>query len=178
MSKFLFSALILWFFSSSLLGFGPRKVTLRNSGFEDGIGYWSNGGDDEMSQPDSDAAYRGSFGLRVIDQTETRGSSLLSKPFRVKPGEEYEVTFWARSISGKGVAVYLRFRDKDKTLLNSNVLGNELLTVIPEGATGWKKYKVEGVAPLDAQKGEVWIHSFVKSKASADIDEISVMEKS
>jgi len=153
-----------------------KPVALANSGFESGLTDWDTTSDPGMSLATPEAAYRGTVGLRVQDTNEESGSSLHSAHLDAAPGHTYQLRFWARAVQAEGVAIYLRFFSADQRLLTSAELANEHLFMIPGTTTSFRQFVLEAVAPEGTATVRVWIHSFNKSQATADFDDISLFE--
>lgn len=142
-------------------------VTIRNAGFEDGFAHWNRAGDGGMSLVMQEAARTGAFGLRVSDESETSGSSLVSERFPVKGGLMYQLRFYSRMISGKGIAVYLRFyKDGEKIDQHAREVGE---------AEEWRPRTLEVVAPEGSDEADIWIHSYNKALVKADFDDFAVI---
>ncbi len=154
-----------------------ETVRLTNPGFEDGVYGWnvpdSDGG---MSQASGAAADEGETGLRVADDTAEAGSNFRSSRFSVLPGETITVTFRARTVDGDGIGVYLHFWNGDDNLISRDE-GGTVVCQIPKKAREWETYTLTATVPSGAVKGELQIHSYQKSKVTADFDSFKV-EKS
>jgi hypothetical protein len=153
-----------------------RLLKLPNAGFESGLTDWDNGGDDNLSRSTPEAAMRGDAGLRVEDEDKEKGSSLQSAYLPAAAGRTYRANFWARMVSGDGIAVYLRFFDAERVLLNSYESGKENLLAVPSGQASFRQFTLEAVAPPGTAVVAVWIHSYTKNVVIADFDDLSVLE--
>jgi hypothetical protein len=174
------SRFVLWFpvFFSAAVWAG-ESLDLPNPGFEEELSSWTvSSQDNGMSQVSPEAARNGAAGLRVDDQNSEFGSSLFSSALPATAGQKYAVRFWARNVSGEGLAVYLIFFDAQNRYLNKQELGNENLLMIPRDSLEWEQFSVEGVAPDGAATVKVWIHSFTKNQVVAEVDDLTVVEVS
>jgi len=161
----------------SLSPSNAETVPLKNPGFEEGSSGWNAPTNDAgMSQVSTAAADTGDAGLRVSDTTSEAGSNFRSNRFWVLPGETITVTFRARCILGQGIGVYLHFWNGDDQRIPRGE-GGTVVCSIPKNATEWDNYTLTATVPPGAVKGELQIHSFEKSKVTADFDNFSV-EKS
>lgn len=125
-----------------------------------------------MSSAVAEAAHTGTQGLRVSDQSEKAGSSLKSLPLAAEPEKKYELSFWARGVSGSGgVGVYLRFlKDNDKDAKKAKFVD------VSSDSQEWKRYTVVDTAPELANGMQVWVHSFTKDTAVIDFDDFELKE--
>jgi hypothetical protein len=155
----------------------PEKlIELQNPSFEGDLSGWSANGDNGMSLPSPEAAHTGKIGLRVTDNNAQKGSSLATERFPVSPGKNYQSQFWARTVSGDGIGVYLRFFDAGGKMLTWQDLKNEIVVRVPGSAASWSQFLVRGVAPKGAASISVWIHSFSATKVVADFDDFTLVE--
>lgn len=159
-----------------LVAGSEREIDLENPGFESGLQGWDAGSDRGMSQLSSQAAHRGAYGLRVIDADTENGSSFHSNYLPAAPGRLYQIRFWGRIVNGDGMAVYLRFHDKDRRPLNTAELRNENLFFLPKEASSFRQFVLEGTAPAGTVAVRIWLHSITRSVVTADFDEFSVIE--
>ncbi len=154
----------------------PAAMKLVNPSFEDGLTGWDNKGDNGMSVLSAEAAKDGKQGVRVTDDTDASGSSLYSAPLPAKAGTTYSLTFQSRVVEGeRGMTVYLQFLDVDGKLLTRRADNNEI-TVSVRGSE-WKPYSVNGVAPENATRVRIWIHTSSGAKGlKVDLDDFKLVE--
>jgi hypothetical protein len=163
-------------FSLAATARAEKPIAIANGGFEEQLTGWDVTRDNGMSVATAEAARKGKFGLRVTDKSDTLGSSLGTKQIPVTPGKAYEARFSARLVSGQGIAVYIRFFNAKGEVLNTLEKKNQNSVGITRAAKEWTDFSVKGVAPADAAKVDVWVHSFLKNVVTADFDEISFFE--
>ncbi|AHF94333.1 hypothetical protein OPIT5_12425 [Opitutaceae bacterium TAV5] len=148
-------------------------IPFPDPGFENGPDGWMVAAADKgMSRIIPEAAHSGRLGLRVTDDDETSGSSLFSQKLPVTPGNDYKLTFHARIVQGAGIGVYLRFFDAKGNRIDTP---KQFVKSIPESA-GWATYSLVAIAPEQATRMAVWIHSFDHAKVVADFDDFSLIE--
>lgn len=151
------------------------EIALVNPGFEDEMKGWIvSPSDNGKSYVTAEAAHSGSFGLQVDDDDDTTGSELRSKLVRAIPGKEHELRFFAKPLRGEGIGVYLVFFDIDRQPLDTPENKKGILLVLPKGPSEWKECRLTGLAPSDAAYVMVRVHSFLKSKVSAQMDDFSL----
>ncbi len=163
---------------------GDEPIRLKNPGFESALdGWFPAKGDMNMSAASPEAPHTGNMGLRVTDTDNKRGSSMASAKFDAKADATYEVRFWARSISGSGVSVYLQFLDAAGTKLtdlDDPHGGSERVNVIkvnvPPKTTDWQQFTLRGVAPKDAASVYIWVHSSTNGVGVADLDDFELVK--
>lgn len=154
-------------------------LDLPNSGFEDGETGWTIPAGEGMSDIVPEAARTGELGLRVVDTSNTLGSSCRSMPVPVEPGKTYLLRFWARSPDGSGgVGVYLQFHDANGRMLNTPQRRNELIVAVEGAARDWQEFTLAGEAPEDSVAVTVWVHSFNGAIGQAHLDDFSLAELS
>ncbi|MBN8215109.1 MAG: hypothetical protein J0L75_00610 [Spirochaetes bacterium] len=150
----------------------PAAGLLSNPGFEKGLEGWNNADDGGMTAVLAEAARGGKAGLRVSDEKENAGSSLMSAPLKVAAGKKIKLTFHARSVkAGDGLGVYLRIFDAAGKQLNGQPK-EEL--VVPGAHADWKAYTLLSTAPAGAANFHVWVHSFGKAKSVVDLDDFDL----
>jgi hypothetical protein len=160
--------IILTFSLLALTSLGAQEVA--NPGFELELNDWTTVSDRNMSGTTEEAAHSGKVGLRVTDEEDKGGSSLFSLPVEVTPGTKYELSAWARGVSGSGgVGLYLRFLNDQERLVKK-----EKNVVLPSEGKEWKRYAVSDTAPEGAVMAQVWIHSFTKDTPVVDIDDVEL----
>ncbi len=141
--------------------------TIANPGFEQDLTDWSTAYERDMSAASSEAAHSGKFGLRVTDSDPKRMSRLESLAIEATPGQKYQVTFWARTVSGDGgVAVSLRFFDE-----KTKSLSKKPPSISVQKSPEWKQYTVTGLAPAAAVAFSIVIHSIGTENVTADLDD-------
>jgi hypothetical protein len=141
-----------------------------NGGFELELNDWTIRSDRNMSATTEEAARTGKVGLRVTDEDTTAGSGLFSLPVGVTPGTKYEVSAWARGVSGTGgVGLYIRFLNEQEKLVKK-----EKFVAMPAETKEWKRYAIADIAPEGAVMAQVWIHSFAKDTPVLDIDDVEL----
>ncbi|GHB91155.1 endopolygalacturonase [Cerasicoccus arenae] len=138
-------------------------------GFEDGMSAWIVEENEAMSFVHAEAAHNGDWGLRVVDESLEKGSSVASPRLSTSPGEVFRLRFLARNVSGKGAAAYIRFYDGAGNRISSSD-GSEYLSAISRRT--WRDYVVIAAAPEGAAEAEAWIHSFSKDISTTDFDSI------
>lgn len=158
-----------------LLPVSTRAQALSNPGFErEGQGWTIT---PPMASIRTEAAQDGKFGLRVTDESEEAGSSILSERLPVEPGAPVELTFLARTESPGFIGVYLWFYDAAGKLIKdeSQRAGQGHPVVGVSKADGqWNAYSLKSQAPETAATVSVWIHSFGKAKGVADFDDFEI----
>ncbi|MDR1279460.1 MAG: endopolygalacturonase [Opitutaceae bacterium] len=155
-------------------------LPLPNPGFEDApspsaadIGGWTlNETRPGMIAVCAEAAHEGKHGLRITDDSDAGAAAVFSTRLPAGPGRAYRLTFLARVVSGNGIAVNLRFLDAGGRYLNAWPAASDSVEV--QGGGEWRARSVEAVAPEGASVLDVWIHSYVKAKVTADFDEVSL----
>ena len=166
---------------------GTRQLDLPNPGFEDGLKGWVNSKNSKagpMSQVLPEAAHTGHMGLRIIDTNSVSdGSMLESKRLDAQAGKTYELTFWARRISGTSIGVYLLFSDVAMQRIEPPA-GTTTVVSIPFAPGGdavekpeWQAYSLSCVAPTNTCSLNLWIHSGNTAVATVDFDDFVLREK-
>ena len=151
-------------------------VVLKNGDFELKDDGWAC---DKMSTVIKEAAHGGDFGLRVVDESPTEGSSCRSTAMSVTAGKSYAVRFWARNPARRGaVGVYMQFFNEQNKQLNTSKNHNEVILSVPNTNNQWREYTLVARAPESAVTLTVWIHAFNGSTGQADFDDFRVSELS
>lgn len=157
------------FIAMTILGLATLSAQeISNPGFELELNDWTLRSDRNMSGTTEEAARTGKVGLRVTDEDTTAGSGLFSLPVGITPGTKYELSCWAKGVSGSGgVGLYLRFLNEQEKLVKK-----EKFVAMPSEVKEWKRYFVVDTAPEGAVMAQIWIHSFAKDTPVLDIDDI------
>ena len=151
-------------------------MDLKNGNFEKASEGWAHG---KMSTMTEQAAHGGKFGLRILDDSPTEGSSCRSDAMAVTAGRSYAVRFWARNPARRGaVGVYMQFFDGRNNMLNKPQNHNEVILPVPNTNNQWREYTLVGKAPEEAETLTIWIHSFNGATGQADFDDFKVSELS
>jgi hypothetical protein len=149
---------------------------MENPGFEASLSGWDSRGWQGEAHAISEAAHQGAAGLMVIHDSGNNTATFASAYFRVKPGKKYEARFWARTVSGQGIAVYLGFYNTTRGLLNTKAYGNENRISIPPSAKEFREFSLQGLALEEAAYVRVWIYSSATAQVVADFDDFSLTE--
>ena len=156
-------------------------LTLSNPGFENQLTDWDSQEDNGMSKVIAEAAHAGKFGLRVTDDSDTAGSSVISRRIPVTEGKTYQVQFFARVLSGEGIGVYLRFLKADgkPIVLTSDeekTADQKPVVQVDKNQLSWLQFTGKKTAPNEAATAVIFIHSYSKHKVTADFDDFAVAE--
>ncbi|MCR4573489.1 MAG: heparinase II/III family protein [Lentisphaeria bacterium] len=150
-------------------------VDLINGDFEKNGG-WDY---DKMSVITTEAVHGGKYGLRIVDDSTTAGSSCRSTAMPVTAERSYAVRFWARNPARRGaVGVYMQFFDVQNRMLNKPQNHNEIILSVPNTNNQWREYTLVGKAPEGAKTLTIWIHSFNGATGQTDFDDFRVSELS
>ncbi len=141
---------------------------LGNPGFESGTNSWDFTTDGGMSTVTS-TAHSGTKGLHVVDSSTTAGSSVASAKFAAEAGKNYQTRFYAKTVSGSGLGVYIQFFNTGGTNI-----GQTNLTV--GASTSWTPYTLNGQAPANTATARVWVHSYSANTVTADLDDFEFGE--
>jgi peptidoglycan/xylan/chitin deacetylase (PgdA/CDA1 family) len=159
-----------------LLSMAPSSaLPLANPGFEQGLEGWillEKDFPEPMTSVTADAAREGAAGLRVDDTDRTKGSSLVSQPLPALPGKTYRLSFHGRAAAGKKAAVYLRFQDASRKVIDAQ----NLPSVAVEKSGGWERYTLDAVAPEEAATVAIWVHSWSGATGITDFDDFTLDE--
>jgi len=167
------------FLSRSVVGLAllpcAMAMPLQNPGFENGLDGWillERDLPDPMTSVAADAAREGSAGLRVEDADKQNGSSLVSQPLPASPGLTYKLAFYARAKGANKGAVYLRFYDSSRKIIDPQ----NLPSVAISKAGDWENYVLEAVAPAGTTAVAIWIHSWSGATGTIEFDDFSLEE--
>ena len=149
-------------------------IQIANAGFEDGLTNWIAVAGGKACESVAEAAHAGSRGLRISAVSGNAGVTFVSARFNATGGETYQLGCWSRTISGIGVAVYVRFYDNKGGLLSKPFDGNEIFVRLLPSQKEWSEKSSEGQAPPAAWQGEVAIVVEPGRVVEADFDEIAV----
>lgn len=167
------------FLSSLVVGLAllpcAMALPLQNPGFENGLEGWivlERDLPDPMSSVAADAAREGSAGLRVEDADKQSGSSVVSQPLPASPGRTYKLGFYARAKGANKGAVYLRFYDNARKIIDPQ----NLPSVAISKAGDWENYTLDAVAPAGTAAVAIWIHSWSGATGTIEFDDFSLEE--
>jgi hypothetical protein len=151
---------------------GVSAQNIPNAGFEEDLTDWRARSGTDIAFASPEAAHSGSAGLKILDEDLQRSVWLESLPAEVLPGKKYEVSFWARQLSGEGaVRVTVRFLDeKEKPARKKDAF------VRVDPSSEWKKSLLVAEAPENAVAAVVFIQSSQDKAIVADLDDFALRE--
>jgi len=150
-----------------------ETIGITNGGFEKSDQNWSFLASDQgMSSISKDAARKGRYGLHVLDESLTAGSSVKSQAISVESGVAYRLSFDAKVHTGGGLGVYMLFFDQAAQPVGKQ---SEYIATLQQ-ESDWKRIHLVAVAPKDAALLRIWIHSYNASKITACLDDFSLEE--
>lgn len=145
-----------------------------NPGFEEDLTDWQMRSGQDIAFASPEAARSGASGLKILDEDLRRAVWLESLPAEVLPGKKYELSFWARQLSGDGaVRVTLRFLDEKGKAAQKK---DAFLRIDP--SSEWKKNVLVAQAPESAVAALVFIQSSQEKAVVADLDDFALRELS
>ena len=149
---------------------------LPNPGFENQLEGWESRSASEFVTIETvpAAAHSGTLGLRVTDKDESTGSEIRTARFPVTPSTYYELEFWGRGLSGKGMGVYLIFTDANGNWLEVNGAPDGATLTLPAGETPWVPLSITAKAPAGAANAFVRVRSYSQALVTADVDDFSI----
>ena len=106
---------------------------------------------------------------RLVRRHSPRSQIVVGGHVTAIPGIESMIDA-DRIVKGEGIAVYIRFYDAKGAFLNTQELKNQINVPVRRGDTEWKAFSKRGVAPANAVKVEVWVHSFTKNVVLSEAD--------
>ncbi|PAW78129.1 MAG: hypothetical protein B9S32_08000 [Verrucomicrobia bacterium Tous-C9LFEB] len=151
--------------------FGAIPVAIANSGFECQLEGWTTVSDHSMSTAITSAKFDGSFGLSVVDISNTLSSQIISSPNPTTAGKTYQIRFSGSVVVGQGAQVCLRFLDASYAILAESSLD------LPSSPADWRQYALQAVAPtgstsvcliirsMESRIGTTYFDSFVFTEA-------------
>jgi hypothetical protein len=142
--------------------FVPKPLPITGADFEAVTEGWKI--DDKMTSFSTEQAASGKQSLKVVDASETEGSSATSPRVAVQGGHLYRLHGKAFPVSGEGLGIYVRVLDKDGQLAERQ---DEFQRGAPAGPTGkWSDFSFDVRVPESAAFLELWITPTVKLKLS------------
>ena len=142
-----------------------------NSSFQNGRDGW-NFYDKGMS---SIIKVDGKSALQVNDDSSQSGSSVRSRKIRIKPGQYYKLTFYAKVDSGEALdsvcGVYFVF-SKGKKLFNE--LKEKSRVRLKDTKGKWLPHAATVKAPDNATDLQIWIHSYNSTKGKILLNRIEL----
>jgi hypothetical protein len=168
-------------FCSSLLACSVMSaavlIKIPNGDFEQEGQFWQIR-DQGMSRIIPEAACHGKYGLRIVDDSEERGSEMQSQQLPIKAERVYRLDFMARSTgNSQGVGIYLQFYDAEGNCMTTQRDRSEMIYTFQAGAD-WAPFRVMVQAPAKAATFALRIHSFNAELAQADLDDFALWELS
>ena len=152
------------------------RIPLDNADFEKKDKNWNIHDKGEISTIIPEAASHGKYGLRVVDQSTTRGGDVFfatRKP--VTAGKVYQLKFRARTATNSGcVAIHWNFYDAKGAHLTSVQRGEMVYHF--KATKEWQMFSTQAMAPPTAAFWELRIHTAVAGKGDADLDSFDLFE--
>lgn len=164
--------------SIAALSFSTRlwaeTIPVDNPGFEEDTTGWIIQEKDQaqpMSSISEEEAHTGSKCLRVNDQDPKLGSNVASRPIPIEAGQTYKLSFFARTKKGGTGAVYLRFADGKRAVIDPKAMP---MAAISRGSQEWEPYSVTAKAPDGAATVSIWIHTWSGAMGLIDFDDFAL----
>ncbi|MBN1672192.1 MAG: heparinase II/III family protein [Kiritimatiellae bacterium] len=156
----------------------PKKPghLLANGDFElEGWGWHIR--DKGISTRSDEQAASGQYALKIADADAKRGSDVSSAPMPVETGtRDYVFGGKVFPVSGKGLAMYVKYLDGERKTLNAGADGR--MTPLGElgGTSGrWEPFSFAFTVPEQTACLQVWIHSLSAAKVEAFLDDLHVV---
>ncbi|MCZ7645549.1 MAG: glycoside hydrolase family 55 protein [Planctomycetota bacterium] len=147
----------------------PPIVAIPNGGFEQGAEGWSFENDGGISAISTDKTSNGKRSLKVKDEDQKKGSSVLGQAVAVDGAGRYELRGKVCAISGAGLGLYVHRLDKDRNRLPAD---NENHVGAVDGIDAkWRPFACEFQAPKGTAFLQLWIHSYGGAEVEAYLDE-------
>jgi hypothetical protein len=146
---------------------------LSNPGFEQELSDWNLQYAFGMCSAISEASHSGSLGLRIDDKNNTEGCEVRSVSDVADSDTEYELSFWARTLDGKGPlrASLVFVNDKGKSIRQKNP------TVDVSNTPEWTQFRLKVRSPVqDVSAMHVQFRTPGTDFLTADVDDISVLK--
>lgn len=126
-----------------------------------------------------EAAYRGNYGLRMIDEEQGGRVEVRSRNrLPAQPDTTYELSFYARMLEGAGIHVSMRFHDEEGNRINQELHDPDhtWMQLFEEEATEWQPYRFQTVSPPGSAEILVMIRSNDGSIVTAEFDQFELIE--
>ena len=148
---------------------------LRNGGFEHDAWGWDIPGGG-MGSLSAERAASGKQSLRIVDTSRTDGSNISSARMPVT-GRAFELRGKSYRVSGDGVALYIKFLDADRRLLNpTNHRGHIDSLLSTSGPVGqWAPFAARFTAPEGTAWLQLWIHSVTSVLTDTHLDDLEIV---
>ncbi|MGI5820131.1 MAG: hypothetical protein ACOX9R_18760, partial [Armatimonadota bacterium] len=149
---------------------------LFNGDFERGGSGWSLPANSQGEITDEMAAV-GERALKIIDDSDTRGSNVTSARITVDGTGSWLLRGQVHHVSGSGIGMYIRFYDEAGRQLNeADARGNIAAVGSLDGGVGeWAPFEFTFETPEGTASMELWIHSFNAARVTAFIDGLAIV---
>ena len=151
-------------------------ASLPNPGFEEETQQWGVSKDDArlgLSKITAEAARGGQKGLRVEQEEGGPGSWFQSRRMAVTPGVTYRIEFWARTINTSNAGVWIHFFDSNWKPIAQPGRPPFSIQILPE-STDWTVYRLDVLAPVNAQSITLAVRCNKQQSTLADFDDFSI----
>ena len=162
---------------SPIPAFGLKGYSaLFNGDFDFGASGWSLPANSQGEITDEMAAV-GERSLKIVDDSDTRGSNVTSARIRVDGLSEWVLRGQVHHVSGSGIGMYIRYYDAGgANVTESDARGNIAPVGSLEGDAGeWTPFEFAFETPEDAAAIDLWIHSFNAALVTAYIDDVEIV---
>ena len=149
-----------------------QEAQIRNGGFEAGLTGWRT--DDGMSTLATDHAAGGANSLRIVDESNVRGSDVLSDRFALQPDAAYVLRGRVHAVSGHGVGIYVRLLDRRGEALQKSSAERRASyrTVGSTPTEGWRDFELPFRTTSQTHYGRIWLHTANAQPAEACLDDL------
>ena len=154
---------------------GEGGKLLRNGGFEDGLKSWKNRND--IASLSDEQAASGKHSLKIVDQNPKDGSNVFAARITVNGKGKYELRGKYYGVSGKGIGLYMNYRDAYGEGLNRDHRGWWVNVVGTLGGSEkqWKEFRFPFTTHPDTATIELWIHSASAAIVEGYIDDLEIV---
>jgi hypothetical protein len=152
---------------------------LFNGDFEKGAWGWilTKG---SLGSISTEKAASGNVSLKITDASTGLGSNISSGYLAATGGKKYVLRGKAFHTSGKGVAVYVRYLNAERKIINPTDTANNILAlgVLKDTANAWEPFAYPFQTPPGTTSLQLWIHSGNGASVEAYLDDLEIVPES
>ncbi|MDH7569271.1 MAG: glycosyl hydrolase family 28-related protein, partial [Armatimonadota bacterium] len=149
-----------------------QELPLLNGDFEQGLRAWVIPEGEGMTSLSQEQAASGRNSLKIVDQSDTRGSDARAARVPINGAGVFELQGKVYPVSGSGLGIYVRVLDQHGNIIGQ---GDDYHLGAPsEPRAQWIPWRLTLYTPDEARFLEVWVHSYMSAIVTAYLDDLKL----
>lgn len=151
---------------------GETILPLANSGFEEALAGWSVTAFPGVTCEVTEHAATGQLALHVVDNSNQKGSSVLSGAVSIEGTGAFELRGMYFPVSGSGLGMYVREYNAAGEVINSE---RSHLVGLGGEERRWLRFARRLYTSTEARSLRIWVHSYDAAIVEAYLDDLQLV---